>query len=169
MKKSYIKINNKGFTLTEIVVVMILLGLIIILATSITLIVNHSRQLTQLDSKDEGELLKLRTVFDDWLLLYDSDNYILTVSEHKVEASDESLLSTETDTFLSFESGQLTYSENVGYEPQAVQVIIEFTAIKDITFDICDVNIICCTVHFDSVDYKIISHLRAAIIERSRT
>lgn len=155
--------NSRGFTLTEIVVVMVLLGLIITIATSITLIINHSQEITQLDSKDEGELIKLRTAFDDWLMLYDSDMCTVEVNDCEIiirSAEDETVS-------MWFEDGKLNYTENIGYEPQASQVTIQFTSINDITFAACDGNIIKCTIHFSKTDYKIINHLRAAQILRS--
>lgn len=161
--KSIFKRNN-GFTLTEIVVVMVLLGLIIILATSITLIVNHSQRLSQIDSKGESEIVKLRTTFCDWIKLYDSDVYDITVSEREIIIHSTSAFEGSDNVTMDFADGKLSYYENIGYEPTASKTEIIFSAITDVTFELCDSDLLLCTAHLENTDYKILYHIRAAQI-----
>ena len=161
--------------MTEIVVVMVLLGLITLLATSITLIVNQSQKISQLDSKSESEVLKLETAFKNWLMLYDSEIYEIEISQtdsqSRIEIKDGG---TGPAIYMEFNSQDdtLTYTENVGdnyYEDEASKTTITFSAINNITFDICD-GIIRCTASFENTDYThiILYYVRTATILNGR-
>lgn len=154
MKNHLIK-QKSGFTLTELVVVMFLLGLVAIIATSITLMVNRSQQNYQIDSKSQAELLELESKFKDWLALYDSADYTLIIDESSITASKD----TEDVKFvIKFESGTLScFTLEDGIES------INFNTITAITFEFND-DIVCCIVKFNDTTYehKILYTMRVA-------
>lgn len=149
MNKNLIK-QKSGFTLVELVVVMFLMGLVAIIATSITLMVNRSQQNYQIDSKSQAELLELETQFKGWLAHYDSAEYTLVVDQSNITAlKTTSPNETEDeDLFIRFENGTLSYS-TLEYEDKAVS----FNSITSITFEF-ENDIVGCRVKFNDTDYE---------------
>ena len=167
-RKHFKKQRICGFTLSEIVVVMMLLGLIILLATSIILIVNKSQQISQLDSNNESDILKIEVAFKDWLMLFDSETYTIKVADSKrIEITGGE---TSPAIYMQYNSldNNLTYTENVeniDFRGTTPKTII-FSSVNNITFDICNGNIIRCTASFKNTDYKhiILYYVRTATI-----
>lgn len=146
--------------------VMVLLGLVTIIATSVTLIVNRSQQKYQIDSKSQAEILKLETSFKDWLMLHDSKEFSLgALSTSSTDISAIQFTYTdnaETSLKMEFANGTLSYQTIDNDNP----LDINFTAISDITFTFYG-NSVCCIAYIGNTDYthKILYTMRAAQIQ----
>lgn len=156
MKKNLIK-QKSGFTIAELVVVMFLLGLVAIIATSITLMANRSQQNHEIDNKSQTELVNLESAFKDWLMSYDTAEFKFIIDESSIGASKY-----DRDAIydIKFENGTLSYFPTADGETQT----IKFSSIKDVTFS-NNGDIICCTAYLENnYKHKILYTLRAATI-----
>lgn len=156
MKKNLIK-QKGGFTLAELIVAMLLLGLVAIIATSITLMANRAQQNHEIDNKSQTELVNLESAFKNWLMLYDTEEFEFTINESSIWASKY-----DRDAIydIEFENGTLSYFPTADGETQT----IKFNSIKDVTFS-NEGDIICCTAYLgNNYTHKILYTLRAATI-----
>ena len=142
--------------MAELVVVMVLLGLVVLIATSVTLMVNRAQQNYKIDSKSQAEILRLEEAFKDCLMLCDSEEFILIIGDRSIEVSKEEI--SATPPVIEFKDGTLSYFTGAENNVKT----IEFESIKDITFSNDD-DIVCCTVTFIKTDYehKILYTMRA--------
>lgn len=156
MKKNLIK-QKGGFTIAELIVVMLLLGLVAIIATSITLMANRSQQNHEIDNKSQTELVNLESAFKDWLMLYDTEEFKFVVSDRSIELTKDDISAIYV---MEFNDGTLSYFPTADGETQT----IEFSSIKDVTFS-NEGDIICCTAYLENnYTHKILYTLRAATI-----
>lgn len=168
--------NNNGFTLTELVVVMFLLSIVMAMAISITLIVNRSEQKYLIDSNGEAEILKLETEFKDWLMLFDSKGYKLTIPEGTNII--EVVASTNTGLYIKFDNGTLTYSK-FGEDGEPITSTLAFSSINKIEFFAygtqtntqTNKDIVCCVAYIENTGYthKILHIMRSATIQTETT
>lgn len=150
--------QRDGFTLTELVVVIFLLGLVAIIATSVTLMVTQAQQNYRLDAKGEAELLQLERVFKDCLKLYDKSEYLFTVEENQIAVSHSGESGGAKTELLVFEDRAIYYTDEEGNSKT-----VDFNSVTGITFEAYG-DIVCCTASFENSNFnhKILYTLRAA-------
>ena len=151
--------NKGGFTLTELVVVMFLLGLVAVICTSVSLMVNRSQQKNQIDAKGQTEIVKLQKAIEDWLMLYDKAGVSLSVTDSNIDIITQTAALADNgisaDSDMRFEGGALW----------AGDISIAFSSITGVNFSVSD-NTLCCSVHLNKSNYiyKFLHTMRAASI-----
>lgn len=148
------KHNDKGFTLTELVVAMALIGLIAVAVTSIILMASKSQSNAKISSKEKSEIIKLENAFKDKLTIYDSVGSQISVLNHMI-------IITAGGNSFSVTTEPSTYCE---YENDELKNTILFSAIKDVSFELIGDNIICCKAKLADSDYKILFYIKAATV-----
>lgn len=151
-RSSRVFCNKKGFTLTELTIVLVLLGLIALLATTIILSVNSSQNNAQLNSKQERDILELEKSLNEWF--YVSDN-----SQTAISVYDDKLL-TDNGSCYSFTNGELTFTNH--------NDSIRFSEITSITFDVPYANVISIRAQFRNSDahfFTIVTVTAATVIK----
>ena len=76
--------NKKGFTLTELTIVLVLLGLIALLATTVIISTNTAQNNVQLSSKQERDILCFEESLNDWLCAADNSHTTISVYENEI-------------------------------------------------------------------------------------
>lgn len=142
--------------MAELAVVIVLLGLVATIATTITLMVNRTQQNYKINNKSQAELVRLESAFKDWLMLYDSAEWKLIIDDSSIGVTKDTI---DAIYEIKFENGTLSHFPTAGGQIES----IKFNSITDVTFTF-ERDIICCTATIENYQHKILYTMRAATI-----
>lgn len=146
--------NNNGITMAETIIATILICLIILVATSIVLSVNSSKNIFGADSNYSGEIVRLEEELKSWIMMYDQEDYSITANNNIAEA----LNSSGEKAYIEFLNGNMNFTF---FEKDSFSVSL--TTTKNVEFDIYDNNILSCTLFLkNGKSHKILHYIRAA-------
>lgn len=145
--------------MAELAVVIVLLGLVAMIATTITMMVSRTQKNYRIDSKGQTELVRLETAFKDWLAPYDSAEWKLIINKNSIEVTKDTM---SAMYLIEFNNGTLSFYPTTENETKS----IKFDSITDITFSRNN-DIICCTATIENYQHKILYTMRTFETETS--
>ncbi len=148
--------RNRGFTLVELSIAIVLIALVGLLGVTVTLLATRSQGRFRLDARSQTELSRTETLFKDWLMRFDSSEYTLTVSPEKRDTITATATS-GTEYTMKFQNGVLTCMTGEGETTEALE------AVESVAFSASG-KIFCCEVKLrqESEPFKILYTMRAA-------
>ncbi len=149
--------KNRGFTLVELTVVMVLLSLVGIIAVSVTLMATRAGRNFRLDAETSSELLEVEASFKDWLMQRDGLTAVITVSPSSLSS-----LTPRPDNYFTFADGVLTYTATDGTEKRT-----EFGSVTGMRFSRAGKTICCEVTVRDLGPCKFLYTMRAATVEEA--
>lgn len=157
MQERIVKKQNRGFTLVELVIAMVLIVIVGTIAISVTLMVTRSQANFRINAESEAEMVRLESAFKDWIARFDREGCILTVSEGEISAE-------EGGATLRLKGGEGLTSElfKAGSSEKETKTL-SLSTVVSVGFSRSG-DLICCTAVLKESDYahRILYTLRAA-------